>query len=114
MEDIVDDIDLDKATVVFAAHHGRNSGKIPDSWLRKLDPQIIILGEAPSRHMNYYTGYQTITQNSAGDITMDCPGDQVHFYVGNASYQGPRLGNLGLNQFPNYLGSLTVETEYTL
>lgn len=114
MEDIFDDIDLRKTTVVFAAHHGRKSGKIPDSWLRKLDPQIIILGEAPSRHMNYYTGYQTITQNSAGDITMDCPGEHVHFYVGNAGYQGPRLDNLGLNQFPNYLGSLTVETKYTL
>lgn len=113
MEDIVDDIELTKTTVVFAAHHGRKSGKIPDSWLYKLDPQIIILGEAPSRHMNYYTNYQTITQNTAGDITIDCPGDHVNFYVGNAEYRGPRMDNLGLNQFPNYLGSLTVETEYT-
>ncbi|MDZ3823531.1 MAG: MBL fold metallo-hydrolase [Pseudoxanthomonas sp.] len=114
MEKITDEIELSKTTVVFAAHHGRSSGKIPDSWLRKLDPQIIVLGEAPSRHMHYYTGYETITQNSAGDITMDCSGDQVHFYVGNAGYRGPSLANLGLNKFPNYLGSLMVETKYTL
>jgi beta-lactamase superfamily II metal-dependent hydrolase len=31
MEDIIDDIELTKTTVVFAAHHGRTSGKIPDS-----------------------------------------------------------------------------------
>ena len=91
MEDITEDIDLKKTTVVFAAHHGRDSGKIPHSWLEKLDPQIIILGEAPSRHLNYYTGYQTITQNSAGDITMECDADQIHFFVSNPNYEGPEL-----------------------
>lgn len=115
MESIVDSIDLQKTTIVFAAHHGRDSGKIPDSWLEKLDPQIIVIGEAPSRHLNYYTGYKTITQNSAGDITMDCDGDQVHFYVSNPDYEGPdSLDNLGKNAYPHYLGSLTAETEYTL
>src|SRR3546814_7219402 len=86
MENIVDSIDLAKTTVVFASHHGRASGKIPNSWLEKLDPQIIVIGEAPSRHLNYYTGYKTITQNSAGDITMDCVEDKVHFYVSNTNY----------------------------
>ena len=52
MENIVNDITLEKTTIVFAAHHGRSSGKIPDSWLRKLDPQIIVIGEAPSRHLH--------------------------------------------------------------
>lgn len=51
MKEIVDDIDLQKTTVVFASHHGRHSGRIPHSWLRQLDPQIIVLGEGPSRHM---------------------------------------------------------------
>lgn len=116
MEDIADDINLEKTTIVFAAHHGRWSGKIPDSWLEKLDPQIIVIGEAPSRHLYYYTGYQVITQNRAGDITMECIGDKVHFYVSSATYDGPDLDDL---RMPNdhggyYLGSLTVETEYTL
>lgn len=115
MESISDDIELTKTTLVFAAHHGRDSGKIPHSWLEKLDPQIIILGEAPSRHLNYYTGYETITQNYAGDITMDCEGDMVHFYVGNSNYKGPsKLKNLAKSDYKHYLGSLEVETEYTL
>jgi beta-lactamase superfamily II metal-dependent hydrolase len=114
MERITDHIELEKTTVVFAAHHGRDSGKIPDSWLEKLDPQIIVLGEAPSRHLNYYTGYTTITQNKAGDITMECDGNKVHFYVSNPSYTHKRLTDEGRTSFPNYVGSITVETEYTL
>jgi hypothetical protein len=114
MENIVNDITLEKTTIVFAAHHGRSSGKIPDSWLRKLDPQIIVIGEAPSRHLHYYTGYKTITQNSAGDITMDLVDNKVHFYVSNSKYSHGKLDDEGLSKFPNYIGSITVETEYTL
>lgn len=115
MESIAESIELKKTTVVFAAHHGRESGKIPDSWLEVLDPQIIVIGEAPSRHLNYYTGYQTITQNSAGDITMECEGNVVHFYVSNQDYKGPTsLEDLSKITYRHYIGSLSVETEYTL
>jgi beta-lactamase superfamily II metal-dependent hydrolase len=114
MENIKDSIELEKTTIVFAAHHGRKSGKIPDSWLRKLDPQIIIIGEAPSRHLNYYTGYETITQTKAGDITMELVDDKVHFYSSNTTYSNKHLVDEGRSTFPNYIGSITVETEYTL
>lgn len=114
MEKITDSINLSKTTVVFAAHHGRESGKIPHSWLEKLDPQIIVIGEAPSRHLNYYTGYKTITQNMAGDITMDCDGNKVHFYVSNKATVQDVLLNENQSKYPNYIGSITVETEYTL
>lgn len=114
MENILDSIDLPKTTVVFASHHGRQSGKIPNSWLEKLDPQIIVIGEAPSRHLHYYTGYKTITQNMAGDITMHIDDDKVHFYVSNGSYSHDGLANEGQTKFANYVGSITVETEYTL
>ncbi|MBD9427878.1 hypothetical protein IB232_21300 [Pseudomonas sp. PDM15] len=114
MESIADDIELKKTTVVFASHHGRASGKIPDSWLEKLDPQIIVIGEAPSRHLHYYTGYNIITQNSAGHITMDCAGDKLDIYVTSNNYHRDYLENLGKNRFPGYIGSLEVETEYTL
>lgn len=115
MEKITGSIELTKTTVVFAAHHGRKTGKIPDAWLRKLDPQIIVIGEAPSRHLNYYTGYDKITQNLAGDITMDVHGEKVDFYVSNTNYKGPSsLKAEGRSAFPNYIGTLTVETEYTL
>lgn len=115
MEKITGHIHLEKTTIVFASHHGRQSGKIPDSWLEKLDPQIIIIGEAPSRHLHYYTGYNTITQNSAGDVTMECVDNKVHFYVSNPAYTVDHLVDEGRGDtFDNYIGSITVETEYTL
>jgi hypothetical protein len=100
--------------VVFASHHGRASGKIPDSWLEKLDPQIIVIGEAPSRHLHYYTGYNVLTQNKAGHITMDCVDDRLDVYVTNENYHRDYLEDHGKNVFPGYIGSLEVETEYTL
>lgn len=114
MEDIEASITLEKTTIVFASHHGRTTGKIPNSWLEKLDPQIIVIGEAPSRHLHYYTGYKTITQNKAGDVTMELVGDKVHFYVSNETYWHKGLTDEGQSTFPNYVGSITVETEYTL
>ncbi|VIO70543.1 hypothetical protein CI1B_31970 [Bradyrhizobium ivorense] len=114
MESITDSIKLEKTTVVFAAHHGRKSGKIPDSWLEKLDPQIIVIGEAPSRHLHYYTGYKKITQNHAGDILFDLQGDKVHIYASNPKYSRDDLDNENQNAFSGYIGSITIETEYTL
>ena len=113
MEKITDHIVLEKTTIVFASHHGRDSGKIPDSWLEKLDPQIIVIGEAPSRHLNYYTGYKTITQNRAGDITMELVGNKVHLYVSSPAYKRSDLEDEGAHSFENYIGSIEVETEYT-
>jgi Predicted hydrolase (metallo-beta-lactamase superfamily) len=114
MENITDAVDLKKTTVVVAAHHGRNSGKIPNSWLEKLDPQFIIIGEAPSRHLNYYTGYSVFTQNKAGDLTFDLVDDKVHVYASNEGYSHKKLTDEGQTTFEGYVGSFTVETEYTL
>lgn len=115
MESIVDDIVLEKTTIVFASHHGRKTGKIPDSWLKKLDPQIIVIGEAPSRHLHYYTSYSKITQNKAGDITMECLSDKVHIYVSNPDYDLHKdFDDEGKSTYDNYIGSITVETEYTI
>ncbi len=114
MERITHDIELEKTTVVFASHHGRYSGKIPNAWLEKLDPQVIVIGEAPSRHLHYYTGYQTLTQNSAGHITMQCVDDQVHFYATNNNYSPDGFDYSWRGDFPGYFGSLKVESAYTL
>jgi beta-lactamase superfamily II metal-dependent hydrolase len=114
MENVLPDISLRKTTIVFAPHHGRHTGKIPHSWLKILDPQIIVIGEAPSRHLNYYTGYEVITQNSAGDITFDTDGEKVHIYSSNKNYTKTGLSNEGEAKFDYYIGSITVETKYTL
>lgn len=114
MERITDDIELRKTTVVFAAHHGRESGKIPGRWMEKLDPQFVVIGEAPSRHLTYYTGYNKITQNEAGHITFDLIDDKVHVYSSNPHYSHNALVDDHQFRFDGYVGSFTVETEYTL
>lgn len=83
MEKIEDEVDFEEVAVLFAPHHGRDSGKIPESILEKLKPKIIVIGEAPSEHLNYYPGYNTITQNSAGDIVFDIDEDGVHVFTSN-------------------------------
>ena len=83
MEKIKDEIELPKADIIFAPHHGRSSGKIPREWLDAIEPKIIVIGEAPSEKINYLSGYNTITQNSAGDIIFDCGTCVVDIYVSN-------------------------------
>lgn len=114
MKNIEDAIDLEKTTVLVAAHHGRKSGKIPNSWLEKLDPQFIIIGEAPSRHLDYYTGYNVFTQNKAGDLTFDLIDDKVHVYASSEGYSHKKLTKETQSKFEGYVGSFAVEHEYTL
>lgn len=77
---------IPETTVVFAPHHGRDSGKIPTELLDRLKPKLIVVGEAPSKDLNYYSGYNTITQNTAGDIYFDIQTNYIHIYVGNDTY----------------------------
>ena len=37
MEKIKDEIELPKADIIFAPHHGRSSGKIPKEWLDAIE-----------------------------------------------------------------------------
>lgn len=77
---------IPKATVVFAPHHGRKSGHIPADLLSKLNPKLIIVGEAPSEDLDYYQDYDTITQNTAGDISFKVQTDYIHIYVSEPGY----------------------------
>lgn len=108
MESIADALSLPKATVLFAPHHGRDSGKVPAELLKEMDPELIVIGEAPSAHLNYYAGYKTITQNSAGDIIFDCGDGYIDIYVSNKYYSVKFLVNRSLpnNHGAYYLGSL--------
>ena len=108
MESIEKSVDLSCADIVFASHHGRTSGKIPNSWLDKLKPKIIVIGEAPSRHLHYYSGYNTITQNQAGDIIFDWDVGKVHIYVSNPDYTVDFLVDEGQSKFNYYLGTLIL------
>lgn len=86
MEKIKDAIELPQADIIFAPHHGRDSGTIPKEWLESIAPKIVIIGEAPSENINYLSGYNTITQNSAGDIILDCGDGVVDIYVSKDKY----------------------------
>lgn len=110
MESIQDDIKLPKSDIIFAPHHGRLSGAIPEKWLKQIDPKVIILGEAPSSLLKYFNNYNQITQNSAKDITIVCDGKKIHFYCGNENYTRNFLVNEGLDDssLGYYLGTLTL------
>lgn len=86
MEKIGNAFTPDSAHVLFAPHHGRKSGRVPKNWLETIDPKIVVVGEAPSSDLTYYDGYDTITQNSAGDIVFDCLDGKTHVYVSEDDY----------------------------
>lgn len=110
MNNIENSIEMPDIDILFAPHHGRDSGKIPESWLQEITPKIIIIGEAPSEHLNYYQGYNTITQNSAGDIVFDCQEGKVHIYVSKKGYSVNFLKNEKMQDAHGgyYLGTLEV------
>lgn len=113
LEKIKDKVSWPKVDILFAPHHGRDSGRVSSDVLKKLDPHIIVIGEAPSKYLNYYSDYNTIKQNSAGDIVFDCAGDKVHVYVSkeNYSYDTSFLEDKDAenSQYGHYLGSFTPQ-----
>lgn len=111
LEKVKDEIEFEEVDVVFAPHHGRNSGTVPKEILKVLNPQIIVIGEADSEDLNYYPGYNTITQNSAGDITFECVGSKVHIYVGKNNYSVDYLNDENKATYSNYIGSFDVRTK---
>uniref|UniRef100_E6Q5S0 Metallo-beta-lactamase domain-containing protein n=1 Tax=mine drainage metagenome TaxID=410659 RepID=E6Q5S0_9ZZZZ len=108
MEHIADAISWPKVDVVFAAHHGRSSGRIPHSILDQLEPRMIVLGEAPSRHLHYYGGYNTLTQNTLGDITFECKEGKVHVFVSEEGCEVEFLDDEGVTGGDHYVGTLNL------
>lgn len=113
LEKIKDEIFWPKIDILFAPHHGRESGKVPSDILNKLEPSLIVIGEAPSKYLNYYSGYNTITQNTAKDIVFDCENGKVHIYISNDKYNYDTsfLENENMNneKFGAYLGTLKTK-----
>ncbi|MDA7962769.1 MAG: hypothetical protein MPK62_07190 [Alphaproteobacteria bacterium] len=114
MEKIENDVDLPEVDILFAPHHGRDSGKVPASMLQTLDPKIIVIGEAPSENLNYYSGRDTITQNSAGDIIFDCRVGKVHIFTSKnyrVDFLHDESDSLSESEVPHdfyYLGTLNL------
>ena len=110
MENIKNEISLPKANVLFAPHHGRETGRVPKKWLAEMNPNIIIIGEAPSEDIDYewYDEYNKITQNSATDITFECTDEKIHIYVSNDNYSVDFLEDDNMNTFNHYIGTLYI------
>lgn len=111
MEEIVDEVSLPRANLLFAPHHGRKSGKIPQKWIDAMDPDIIIMGEANSNDSDYasYPDHNKIRQNSAKEITFECEGSKVHCYVSNPNYSVDFLDDEGADTFDYYIGTLNIK-----
>ena len=86
LEKIKDEIDWPKIDILFAPHHGRKSGHICSDVLDSLSPKIIVIGEAPYKDLDYYSDYNTIKQNSSGDITFVIGNEYIDIFVENFDY----------------------------
>ena len=95
--------------ILFAPHHGRKSGRVPKDWLNSITPTIIVVGEAPSSDLTYYDGYDTITQNSAGDIVFECLPGKTHVYVSKQNYSVDFLEREDVDDaYGSYIGTFYV------
>lgn len=109
LEKVKSEINFEEIDILFAPHHGRKSGKVPEDTLKILNPKMVIIGEAPSEYINYYKNYNTITQNSAGEITLECVENKVYVYVSSETYTADYLKNEKLSDtYGNYIGTLYV------
>lgn len=108
LDKVKEEISFGSVDILFAPHHGRKSGKISEDILKLINPKLIIIGEAPSEHLNYYNNYNTITQNSSKDIIFECEKNNVHIYVTSPNYSVKFLKNKNKKTFENYIGTLEV------
>ena len=106
METIEDKVELPEVNIVFAAHHGR--ARMPTSWIDQMNPKIVVIGEAPMEHLEYYDERDHIRQNTAWDITFENEASRTHVYVGNPDYEADFLKDEGHADtvHGHYLGSL--------
>jgi beta-lactamase superfamily II metal-dependent hydrolase len=110
MEKILDKVAIPEVDVLFAPHHGRDSGKVPYEWLEKMNPSLVVIGEAPSEYLDYYDGWNTITQNQCGDILFDLSKGWIDVYVNDSTYARDFFEDRSLDVLDGlyYTGSLAV------
>ena len=58
--------------------------------------------------INYYQNYNTLTQNSAGDITFECSGSKVHISVSEPDYDVDFLYDENVETSDYYIGTLNL------
>jgi len=110
MENIKDEISLPRTHILFAPHHGRKSGKIPQEWIDEMNPDIIVMGEANSNDSDYasYPNHNKIRQNSAKDIIFQCETGKVHVYCSSKEYNVDFLDDERKTTYNYYKGTLNL------
>jgi len=108
---VAEKITLPEVDVLFAPHHGRKTGTVPDVWLNLLNPKIIVLGEAPVEHLAEYPGYNLIKQNYTGNINFYLGTGTLDIFVENPQYSVSFLNDNYLDNDEDeefYIGSLDI------
>jgi len=109
MERIDGQVAIPEVDVLFAPHHGRKSGRVPDSWLKQMNPTMVVIGEADAKDLHYYPGWNTITQNQARDIALDCHPHRVDVFVSSETYSVDFLYDAKkTSTHGRYIGSFNV------
>lgn len=74
-------VDIPNVDILFQPHHGRKSGTVPKELMDALNPKLIIVGNAPSKDIDYGDTSMSITQNTAGDIVFVNETGKTHIYT---------------------------------
>lgn len=81
--------DVDGVPLLIAPHHGRKSGR-DYSFLDDVRPQLTLFGCAPSDALAYDAwnrrGLPFVTNNQAGNVTVECSDGQMHVFVENQRF----------------------------
>lgn len=104
LDKIKEYVDWPQVDILFAPHHGRESGRVSDDVLRLLNPKVIVIGEAEQEELADYDGYNVIHQEQAGDITFKIYSSRIDIFVGNEDYK-IECGCLSNHNIENILGA---------
>lgn len=83
MEEICDSVDIPAVDLLFTPHHGRASGRPPKLWMETMSPSLVVIGEADSEDLDYYSDFTHVCQNTAGDMLFECAAGYVHLFAEN-------------------------------
>jgi beta-lactamase superfamily II metal-dependent hydrolase len=81
--------DVENCSILFAPHHGRKSGRSFE-FLDVVKPKMTFFGCASSGHLAYQAWNSrklpVVTNNQAGNIVLECEGDEIHVFVQNEKF----------------------------
>ena len=76
--------------------------------LDQIEPRVIVIGEAPSDEFSYYPSFHIVSQNSAGDILLECEEGKLNLFTSEV-YSVDFLEDLGrYRRGYHYIGSLAL------